>query len=94
MARSVKSFGPERLHERIPPDGWPRELRPLAEAFDEMFDRLEDSFTRLSQFSADLAHELLVIPIANIRGEGEVALTRARTPEEDPGSHRIEHRRM
>jgi two-component system heavy metal sensor histidine kinase CusS len=46
-----------------------------------MFDRLEDSFTRLSQFSADLAHELRT-PIANIRGEGEVALTRARTPEE------------
>ncbi len=81
MARSVKSFGPERLHERIPPDGWPRELRPLAVAFDEMFDRLEDSFTRLSQFSADLAHELRT-PIANIRGEGEVALTRARTAEE------------
>ena len=81
MARSVKSFGPERLHERIPPEGWPRELRPLAVAFDEMFDRLEGSFTRLSQFSADLAHELRT-PIANIRGEGEVALTRARTPEE------------
>jgi len=81
MARSLKGFGPERLHERIPPDGWPRELRPLALAFDEMFDRLEDSFTRLSQFSADLAHELRT-PIANIRGEGEVALTRARTPDE------------
>jgi len=81
MARSLQSFGPKRLHERIPPEGWPRELRPLAVAFDEMFDRLEDSFTRLSQFSADLAHELRT-PIANIRGEGEVALTRARTPEE------------
>lgn len=81
MARSLKSFGPERLHERIPPDGWPRELQPLAVAFDEMFDRLEDSFTRLSQFSADLAHELRT-PIANIRGEGEVALTRARTADE------------
>jgi two-component system heavy metal sensor histidine kinase CusS len=46
-----------------------------------MLDRLEDSFTRLSQFSADLAHELRT-PIANIRGEGEVALTRARTSDE------------
>ncbi len=81
MTRSLKGFGPEHLHERIPPDGWPRELQPLALAFDEMFDRLEDSFTRLSQFSADLAHELRT-PIANIRGEGEVALTRARAPEE------------
>ena len=81
MTRSLKRIGPKRLHERIPPEGWPRELRPLAVAFDEMLDRLEDSFTRLSQFSADLAHELRT-PIANIRGEGEVALTRARTPEE------------
>jgi two-component system heavy metal sensor histidine kinase CusS len=81
MTRSLKRIGPKRLHERIPPEGWPRELRPLAIAFDEMLDRLEDSFTRLSQFSADLAHELRT-PIANIRGEGEVALTRPRTPEE------------
>jgi two-component system heavy metal sensor histidine kinase CusS len=81
MTDSLKRIGPKRLHERIPPEGWPRELRPLAVAFDEMLDRLEDSFTRLSQFSADLAHELRT-PIANIRGEGEVALTRSRTPEE------------
>jgi two-component system heavy metal sensor histidine kinase CusS len=81
MTRSLKRIGPKRLHERIPPEGWPRELRPLAVAFDEMLDRLEDSFTRLSQFSADLAHELRT-PIANIRGEGEVALTRGRTQDE------------
>lgn len=81
MTRSLRRIGPKRLHERIPPEGWPRELRPLAIAFDEMLDRLEDSFTRLSQFSADLAHELRT-PIANIRGEGEVALTRVRAPEE------------
>lgn len=81
MTSSLKEFGPERLHERIPPRGWPRELRPLALAFDEMFDRLEASFTRLSQFSADLAHELRT-PIANIQGESEVALTRARTSDE------------
>ena len=81
MTRSLKRIGPRRLHERVPPEGWPRELRPLAVAFDEMLDRLEDSFTRLSQFSADLAHELRT-PIANIRGEGEVALTRERAPEQ------------
>jgi len=81
MTRSFQRIGPKRLDERIPPEGWPRELRPLAVAFDEMLDRLEDSFTRLSQFSADLAHELRT-PIANIRGEGEVALTRVRTSDE------------
>lgn len=46
-----------------------------------MLDRLEDSFTRLGQFSADLAHALRT-PIHNLRGEAEVALVRARSPEE------------
>ena len=81
MTRSLKRVGPHRLHERVPPEEWPRELQPVAVAFDDMLDRLEDSFTRLSQFSADLAHELRT-PLANIRGEAEVALTRPRTPNE------------
>lgn len=81
MTRSLERVGATRLHERVPPEGWPRELQPLVVAFDEMLDRLEDSFTRLSQFSADLAHELRT-PIANLRGEAEVALRRPRTPEE------------
>jgi two-component system heavy metal sensor histidine kinase CusS len=81
MTRSLKRVAPNRLHERVPPNEWPRELQPAAIAFDEMLDRLEDSFTRLSQFSADLAHELRT-PIANIRGEAEVALTRPRSPNE------------
>ncbi len=81
MTRSLQRTGPAHLQERVPPAGWPRELQPLAVAFDEMMDRLEDSFTRLSQFSADLAHELRT-PVANIRGEAEVILTRPRTSDE------------
>ena len=81
MTRSLERVGPTRLHERVPPAGWPRELQPLVLAFDHMLDRLEDSFTRLSQFSADLAHELRT-PVANLRGQSEVALRRPRTPEE------------
>ena len=81
MTRSLKRVGPQRLHERVPPAEWPRELQPVAVAFDDMLDRLEDSFTRLSQFSADLAHELRT-PLANIRGEAEVALARPRSPQE------------
>jgi len=81
MTHSLERVGPTHLSERVPPARWPRELRPLAVAFDEMLDRLEDSFTRLSQFSADLAHELRT-PIANILGEAQVALTRDRAPEE------------
>jgi two-component system heavy metal sensor histidine kinase CusS len=81
MTESLRRIGPHHLHERLDPASWPRELQPVAVAFDEMLARLEDSFTRLSQFSADLAHELRT-PIANMRGEAEVALTRTRSPEE------------
>jgi two-component system, OmpR family, heavy metal sensor histidine kinase CusS len=81
MTDSLMRVGPTRLHERVPPSDWPRELQPVAIAFDDMLDRLEDSFTRLSQFSADLAHELRT-PLANIRGEAEVTLNRQRLPNE------------
>lgn len=60
---------------------WPEELQGLAGEFDLMLARLDDAFKRLSQFAADLAHELRN-PINNLRGNAEVALTRARTPEE------------
>jgi two-component system heavy metal sensor histidine kinase CusS len=81
MTRSLERIGPTHLNERVAPAGWPRELQPLALAFDEMLKRLDDSFTRLSQFSADLAHELRT-PISNMLGEAQVVLTRDRTPAE------------
>jgi two-component system heavy metal sensor histidine kinase CusS len=81
MTQSLGRIGPTHLKERVTPAEWPRELQPLAIAFDGMVGRLDDSFTRLSQFSADLAHELRT-PIANILGEAQVALTRDRTARE------------
>jgi len=81
MTQSFARIGPTHLKERVTPTNWPRELQPLAIAFDDMLKRLDDSFTRLSQFSADLAHELRT-PIANMIGEAQVALTRDRTAAE------------
>jgi two-component system heavy metal sensor histidine kinase CusS len=81
MKHSLERIGPTHLNERIAPANWPRELQPLAIAFDEMLKRLDDSFTRLSQFSADLAHELRT-PIANMLGEAQVALSRDRSAAE------------
>ncbi|HET9800892.1 MAG TPA: histidine kinase dimerization/phospho-acceptor domain-containing protein, partial [Chthoniobacterales bacterium] len=81
MRRMFERVQPAHLNERIEPARWPRELQPLAASFDDMLGRLEDSFTRLSQFSADLAHELRT-PIGNMLGEAQVALTRDRNSDE------------
>lgn len=81
MKRSLERVRPDHLSERIEPARWPHELQPVVTAFDGMLDRLEDPFTRLSQFSADLAHELRT-PIGNMLGEAQVALTRERSSEE------------
>jgi two-component system, OmpR family, heavy metal sensor histidine kinase CusS len=81
MSRALERVQPAHLNERIDPGRWPSELRPVAASFDDMLTRLEDSFTRLSQFSADLAHELRT-PIGNMLGEAQVALTRQRSPNE------------
>lgn len=81
LAASIERIGATHLDERVPVSGWPDELQPLAIGFNKMIGRLEDSFTRLSQFSADLAHELRT-PIAILRGEAEGALTKPRSPEQ------------
>jgi two-component system heavy metal sensor histidine kinase CusS len=81
ITKAAQQITATHLHERIGTAPWPKELSTLAAAFDEMLERLEDSFKRLSQFSADLAHELRS-PINNLIGEAEVALSRSRTPEE------------
>ncbi|HEV3203499.1 MAG TPA: heavy metal sensor histidine kinase, partial [Gemmataceae bacterium] len=77
-ARRIRS---STLNERIDRAGLPAELSILAETFNDMLDRLENSFNRLARFSADIAHELRT-PVNNLRGETEVALSKPRTPEE------------
>jgi len=81
VTRAAGRIRSTTLDERLQTGGLPAELRTLAGTFNEMLDRLEESFTRLSQFSADIAHELRT-PVNNLRGEVEVALTRPRSVEE------------
>lgn len=81
MTEATERVSANRLQARIVSRGWPIELAALAKSFDRMLERLDDSFTRLSQFSADLAHELRT-PINNLRGEAGVALSKPRTAEE------------
>lgn len=63
------------------PQSWPEELQTLATAFNDMLGRLQDSYNRLSQYTANLAHELRT-PINNLMGEAEVALSQERTVDE------------
>jgi two-component system, OmpR family, heavy metal sensor histidine kinase CusS len=81
IAATARKITSTNLRERIHAEGYPSELESLAGTFNEMLNRLEESFERISRFSADIAHDLRT-PVNNIRGEAEVALARARTVEE------------
>lgn len=81
IAATARKITSTNLRERIQAAGYPSELAALAGTFNEMLDRLEESFERISRFSADIAHDLRT-PVNNIRGEAEVALSRARTVDE------------
>ncbi len=81
MATTARHISSTNLRERIRAEGYPFELASLAGTFNEMLDRLEESFERISRFSADIAHDLRT-PVNNIRGETEVALARPRTIDE------------
>jgi len=81
ITAAIRRIRSTKLHERVNPSLWPRELTELASSFDQLLDHLQNSFTRLSQFSSNLAHELRN-PINTLMGEAEVVLSKPRTPQE------------
>ncbi|MXS85537.1 HAMP domain-containing protein [Nitrosomonas sp. HPC101] len=80
LAAVMDQLDVHRLSHRVNEEPWPEELQPLAQMFDGLLSRLEVSFSRLSQFSADIAHELRT-PLHILRGEAELTLTRAASVE-------------
>ena len=53
------------------------ELQRLSDTLNEMLDRIEAAFQRITQFTADASHELRT-PVSLIRTEAELALRRSR----------------
>ena len=77
MSAIAASVSADSLNARLPHAQMPAELAELASAFNAMLERLDDSFQRLSAFSADIAHELRT-PLSNVLTHTQVTLTRPR----------------
>lgn len=77
LAEQTAAIGIDNLSVRIEQQHAPQELAPLIVNFNGMLDRLETSFTQLSQVSADMAHDLRT-PIGNMLGQIEVGLGQLR----------------
>ena len=81
VAQAAQRISGSNLSLRIPSRGARDELDYLIETFNQMIERLENSFNQVRQFSTDVSHELRT-PITAIRGQLEVALFTARTTEQ------------
>lgn len=81
MARRAGQITGSRLHERLPVEESDGEFAELAEVFNRMLARLEQSFHQLHRFTSDASHELRT-PLAAIRSVGEVSLQKQATADE------------
>ncbi|WP_313953419.1 heavy metal sensor histidine kinase, partial [Accumulibacter sp.] len=81
VTATARSLSAEGLGERLAEGSAPSEVRELVVAFNGMLERLESSFRRLSDFSADIAHELRT-PVSNLMTQTEVALSHSRSSDE------------
>jgi heavy metal sensor kinase len=82
MATQASAMGAANLQARLVVANQRDELGQLALSFNQLLDRLEQSFERQRRFISDASHELRT-PVAILRGETEVTLSRVdRSPEE------------
>jgi heavy metal sensor kinase len=81
IIETSRAIGHHNLSQRlvIPQSG--DELQRLSETLNEMIERLDQAFRRVTRFTADTSHELRS-PVAFIRTTAEVALLQPRRPQE------------
>ena len=80
LTRTARNIGGNNLGTRLEELRTGDELQRLSDTLNEMLDRIETAFARVTQFTADASHELRT-PIALMRTEAEVALRRSRDPD-------------
>ncbi len=81
IAEQIAKVGATRLDDRIGTENIPRELLPIVDRLNKLLGRVEEAVNREKALTADMAHELRT-PLAGLRTATELALTRARTPQE------------
>lgn len=81
MAEQSKTITDKNLDRRLDIGAAHEELKLLADSFNELLSRLDQSFETMRRFVADASHELRT-PLAVIRGEADVALGHDRSPGE------------
>ncbi|WP_288407756.1 heavy metal sensor histidine kinase [uncultured Herbaspirillum sp.] len=77
MAAQTRAISAHKLDTRLDLQAAPRELHEIVQSFNDMLDRLHRSFQQLSQFSADLAHDVRT-PLNNLMVQTQVALGKPR----------------
>jgi heavy metal sensor kinase len=81
VAGAAQNVTGSNITVQIPLRGAGDELDHLIDSFNQMTERLHQSFEQIRRFSTDVSHELRT-PITAIRGQLEVALFTAETPEQ------------
>jgi heavy metal sensor kinase len=81
LVRTARDVSGTNLGTRLEKLHTGDELQRLSDTLNEMLDRIEAAFSRITQFTADASHELRT-PVSLIRTEAELSLRRARTQNE------------
>jgi two-component system heavy metal sensor histidine kinase CusS len=80
ISARIRGLSASQLHVRLNPAEVPIELTDLTQSFNAMIERIEQDFRRLSNFSADIAHELRT-PVTNLVTQTQVLLSKGRSVE-------------